>query len=305
MADATECRVAFGGNSLIYFNDLPRLFEAIAGESRKILHDCCLRGGANLTSLFEKGNGMSEKFNTTNALLAQVEEGSEPRFDIGSPTISALLEDARGWDFLVMNDYTQGPARVEAGTAGPNATRGASVEVLRTKYAPLLVASRARPVLVQTWAYREHTKGSEDLGDHVEFDRRLAEGTEVCASALDAAMEEISGSNSTRTLIVPMGSAFAAVRSERLELWRDLFNSDGFHPSPLGSYLFACTLYVTLFGELPPAASSLPLEPASLWEKARVMQPRDTAAERLPTVDECAYLRDVADRTAKCQAARL
>ena len=32
------------------------------------------------------------------------------------------------------------------------------------------------PILLETWAYRAPTKGSDDLGDHAEFTSRLQEG---------------------------------------------------------------------------------------------------------------------------------
>ena len=76
-----------------------------------IEQDSCLHGGTRFCTLIKKGNGMEEKWATHNALLP---DGS---FDIGAPDVQTILGGAAGaeapsWDFVVMNDYTQGPADV-------------------------------------------------------------------------------------------------------------------------------------------------------------------------------------------------
>ena len=91
-----------------------------------------------------------------------------------------------------------------------------------------------------------------------------------------------------------MGTAFTAVHAARPALWHDLFHTDGFHPSPAGSYLEALVIYATIFGVLPLAAVSMPDDPATLWARARVMQPAGTPPLRLPTTEEMRYLRIVA-----------
>jgi hypothetical protein len=52
-------RVAMIGNSLMYYNDLPRLLEAMSGGS--ITQDSCLHGDASFKSHLIYGNGMYEK----------------------------------------------------------------------------------------------------------------------------------------------------------------------------------------------------------------------------------------------------
>ena len=56
---------------------------------------------------------MQRKFATPAALQ---EDGVT--YDIGSPTVSALLENAK-WDYVVMNDHTQSPAREETSRTIP------------------------------------------------------------------------------------------------------------------------------------------------------------------------------------------
>ena len=74
-------KIAFLGNSMIYFNDLPRMFQAISGGNTKIFTGDCLRGGTSLTSLLKLGNGMEKIWNTP---IAKKEDGT---YDIGANTI--------------------------------------------------------------------------------------------------------------------------------------------------------------------------------------------------------------------------
>jgi hypothetical protein len=57
-----DVRVAMIGNSLMYYNDLPRLLEAMSDGS--ITQDSCLHGDASFKSHLIYGNGMYEKVRT-------------------------------------------------------------------------------------------------------------------------------------------------------------------------------------------------------------------------------------------------
>ena len=159
--EKSKASIAFLGNSIIYYNDTPRLLEALGGGA--IVQDSCLRGGVTLGQLLDRGNGMQAKFVSD---------------DKGSPDVASLL--SRAWDFVVMNDYTQAPAR--------EVSRNATVEVLTTRLAPLIAQSGATPILLETWAYRAHTKGSDDLGDTAAFTEALRAGYRVYADALAAVL---------------------------------------------------------------------------------------------------------------------
>jgi len=93
-------RVCFVGNSFVYYNDLPRILEAIAAplsdlNEGGVLTGHCLRGGASLPGLWRRG-GRSEL--------------SESFFDFGPKTVHDLLFDSKEhWDFCVLNDYSQVP----------------------------------------------------------------------------------------------------------------------------------------------------------------------------------------------------
>lgn len=58
-------------------------------------------------------------------------------------------------------------------------------------------------------------------------------------------------------VLSPVGVAWQRVRQERPEL--ELYNPDGNHPSPAGTYLAACVLYTSLFHKSCLGAPSTPL----------------------------------------------
>lgn len=65
-----EIRVAMIGNSLMYYNDLPRLLEAMSGG--RLSQDSCLHGAASFKSHLLYGNGMFAKWDTGNARIWNV-----------------------------------------------------------------------------------------------------------------------------------------------------------------------------------------------------------------------------------------
>ena len=130
-------RVAFLGNSIIYLPTAP----AHRGHQRRCDEQTAAFEVVSFGQLMQRGNG-GKSFRATRR-----------------PSVAALLSSS---DFVVMNDFTQAPAR--------EATRQEGIEVLRTQLAPLIARSGATPVLLQTRAYREVVKVG-DLGDTSEFTR--------------------------------------------------------------------------------------------------------------------------------------
>lgn len=267
-------RVAFLGNSILYYNDCPRLLEALSAP-RSVTQDSCLRGGSTFASLLAKGNGMASKFASPNALKP---DGSH---DVGAPTVRALLIDRGPWDFVVLHDYTQGPTRLES--------RETSSKALVKGYVPLLAKTAAIPVLMQTFAYRRHAKGSEDLGTPPNFTALLQDGYASYAKAL---AEKLPDRQCPR--IAPVATAFLLVHDERPSLWKKLFQPDEYHPSPHGTFLEACVLHCTIFGTAPDVA--VPLDPSVLWSRARRMGPSSSPPLSFPTLSEAEYLLQVAVR---------
>jgi len=260
--------IAFIGNSILYYNDCPRLMQSL---EPKIVQNSCLRGGTSFVKILEDGNGMQKKFRTTKALLL---DGS---YDIGASTVVLLFEE-EDWDFVVMNDYTQAPARPQS--------RESTINILKSDYAPLFSKSGAVPVFLMTWAYRKQVNNSEDLGSVEEFTQSLNEGYHTYARVLDDALGKTNFSR-----VAPVGLAFLEIYRTNRTFWEKLFYIDDYHPSPHGTYLEACVLHYTLFGFQPTRVID---NVKSLWGKARVMQPPDQDQMDLPTVEECDYLSNIA-----------
>ncbi|KAG7354664.1 hypothetical protein IV203_004020 [Nitzschia inconspicua] len=119
-----EVRVAMIGNSLMYYNDLPRLLETMSGGS--ITQDSCLHGDASFKSHLTYGNGMFEKWNTGQARMWDVDKNEpgekqeqyyeyafgtyyddaavdqEPIYDYGACTVEQLL---LGVDERLVEEY--------------------------------------------------------------------------------------------------------------------------------------------------------------------------------------------------------
>jgi hypothetical protein len=272
-----EFRVAFLGNSMLYFNDCPRLFEQMLMTryvNKKVRQDSCLRGGASLVSLWEKGNGMGTKFATPPAALPNSNE-----YDIGALTVQALLSE--GTNVVVLNDHTKSPARTK--------TRQSALAILREKYLPLFKQQQQNNcnllvIFIQTPAYRfPNMLNTEDLGDFDEYTDRLAEGYREY-------MQLIKQDNQLDCRVAPVGEAFRWLRRENSKLWEKLYSWDNFHPSPHGTWLQACVLYCTLIREAPP------MYQPTWWDQSRYMQPPDQDPLPRPTLAEAEELRQVAWR---------
>jgi hypothetical protein len=278
---ANEIRVAFLGNSIQYFNDCPRLLEHMLQTkySNGVYQDSCFRGGASLASLWKNGNGMREKFGQSE--LAKRSDGS---VDIGAETVAKLLGMSNNagydrttvgsvtahWDYVVLNDYTQGPARLE--------TRAETIEALGKCYGPRLTSTI--PIVLQTAAYREKVHDSDDLGSVVDFTSSVMEGCNEYAKVLQKYANDVR--------VAPVGDAFLWVYHRNIKLWRTLFHTDDFHPSPHGTWLQACVLYCTMLREAPPVFQS------EWFARARYMPSLHEESLPLPSMEEAEELRIVA-----------
>lgn len=267
--------VAHLGNSIQYFNDCPRFLEHMLNEKYESVHqDSCLRGGANVTGLFGKGNGMKEKFATPNA------RNTDGTYDVGSMTVSDLLAPDRKWDYVVINDHTQAPVREENKTV--------SIETFKEDYIPLISADTT-VILLMTAAYKEPVKNTTDLGGFDHFTELLVRGYEEYATLFQKAK------------IAPLGLAYQYIKHHPGAVaWESLYAPDEFHPSPHGTYLEASVLYCTITGERPPDYNHL------WWKTARYMQPPTVQPPMpLPTEEEAEFLREVAMKVCNLTAQSL
>jgi hypothetical protein len=93
----------------------------------------------------------------------------------------------------------------------------------------------AEPVLFVTWA---HQNGWSEAGlpDYESMQNQTILGYQTIAHELN-------------DMMAPGGSAWMLEHRQdpQLQLW----NSDGYHPEPSGTYLAACVFYATLFKQSP------------------------------------------------------
>jgi hypothetical protein len=94
----------------------------------------------------------------------------------------------------------------------------------------IIVENGARPVFFMSWAYK----------DKPEMTAQLAEQYTLAGNANDV-------------LVIPAGLAFAKAIEKRADL--ELYQPDKRHPSLLGTYLAACTVYASMFGKSPVGLS--------------------------------------------------
>lgn len=275
----TVSHVGFIGNSMLFHNDVPRLLEAMRPP---LINDCCFRGGGSIASILADGNATwhstAIRMSTPNARRA---DGS---FDVCQSTVAELLSSSP-WDFVVLNDFSQAPART--------ATRAEGAEVLINGYAPLFARTHATPVFLMTHAY-QHVghRGTDDLGNTSEFTRLLREGYDEYAEALGRLLPP-----SQQPIVAPFGTAAALVREEKPALWPQLFDVDGVHLSPSGAYLVAAVLMCSMYGVPAPfAGTALPENTSTLWSKARYMGVPGDPVLPMPSRDDLVYLLGLAER---------
>jgi len=88
-------------------------------------------------------------------------------------------------------------------------------------------------------------------------------------------------------LLSPVGDAFRIIHQERRELWAELYHTDDFHPSAIGTYLSACVLYATVSGKALNTGSHDPFD-REICLKSLV--------SRAPNEEERTYLQGIANR---------
>ena len=87
-------RYANMGNSMQYYNDFPRLLEQMfTAAGYRVERSSYLRSGANLGSMLEGNLNLLDAWRSTTS------------------TVQELLEEQGPWDFVIINDHSQWPAR--------------------------------------------------------------------------------------------------------------------------------------------------------------------------------------------------
>lgn len=129
------------------------------------------------------------------------------------------------WDAVVCQNQSFHPVK------DPAAFRQAALDV------QVLCKSGQKFVFYQTWAYKY---GSDKLaGTGLTYDEMLTRMMDSYAGAADA----------VQGTVVPVGRTFGELRALHPEI--ELYNPDGSHPSPAGTYLAACLFLAVLSGHSP------------------------------------------------------
>jgi len=121
------------------------------------------------------------------------------------------------FDVVIMNDCSQCPIHPQLKSLFHEYSR---------KHCQTAVKHGAKPALFMTWAY----------ADKPEMTSQLAEQYTIAGNENDA-------------LVIPAGLAFAKALSKDPQIV--LYNKDKRHPSLLGTYLAACTIYASLYKKSP------------------------------------------------------
>lgn len=312
-----DLQVAFLGNAYLFVNDVPRLLEAIS--EGHVYQNSCLHAGGSLSDLWITGNGMYTLWHTDEATLTYStgdDEYSESlsTYDYGLCSVTQILQgydeyiaygnaygtyysdglnpclidtdyatfvkaelerDPVHWDYVVMVEQTKRTAIEDA--------RNDTVQALLTQYGPLLKTSGAIPVIVDTHAFWSSKSNMTGLTDIPTFTAMITDGVAEFTAALTSVLPK-----KQAPLVAPIGLAYLTVWEENFDLWEKLFLDDQIHSSIYGSYMLACVLYATLFGDLPEIPESIP----ALFMDARKIVGQPT----YPSSDDADYLRAVAGR---------
>ena len=165
-----KIRLAFVGNSIQFVNDCPTLLGNMMKHNERyksVTQDACLQGGATLISLIEGSTCMSE-FVSESSVLEGLKDDTKDVLLLQST--EKLLKQEK-WDYVIMNDQTQYPARQEL--------RDKTVKILKKRYVPLIDESTT-VIFLMTAAYKTTITGpinnSKDLGTFDQFTELLQEG---------------------------------------------------------------------------------------------------------------------------------
>ena len=233
--------VSLFGNSMLYYNDCPRLLEILMLNNYvsplSIYQNSCLRGGANLKSLWDDGNGMQSRFSLS----------SDTNDTIGAPTVQWLLShppsSVSRWDFVVLQD--------DELFVTDKHMRNISLEALRRNYLPQLrlhdaaTENKTVVLLLKTFAYKSaRLRERIHLGGMEDFTHAVSEGIKVCQGL-------VLNEGDRPCYVVPMAAAVQYISITYPELYNQLYNSDDVHPTPHCTWLQACLLVAMVTSRAP------------------------------------------------------
>jgi hypothetical protein len=142
-----------------------------------------------------------------------------------SPDSLGAIRGSR-WQFVVLQEQSEIPALAAAWQTQMFPATETLVASIRS--------AGATPILLETWAHRD---GLPDQGlDDAAMQAAITQGYRSLGAALGVA-------------VAPAGEAWQTVlrANPTIALWQ----ADGSHPSPAGTYLAACVLYARIFDASP------------------------------------------------------
>jgi hypothetical protein len=222
------------GNSYTYFNELDVLVAGLLVE-----------GGDSTATASRLAQG-GLKF-TDHVAFADTP---------GSAWYAAMTDPGSSPDWVVLQEQSQIPGFPEHASADKTASIAAAMEL-----DDRVEALGAQTVFLMTWGRRDGDASNDWLyPDYPTMQALLTDG--YLGYVADSATAK------RPVWVAPAGLAFEAVYEAELAagdplaadaLFYRLYDVDGSHPSPLGSYLAACVVYATLTGASPEGLSDVGL----------------------------------------------
>lgn len=247
-------RIAYIGNSILYYNDSPGLIAAmISASGRSIEYDACMTGGASFSSMATGRSGCTRSLQISKGLL----------------TIQKLM--GQPWDYIILQDQTKAPSILE--------TRKYHLQMLNQTYAGPIAQSGATPIFMQTAGYKNPRENYEPMT------QQLHDGYHAYADLLTQELQKRSVSAAKQAQVAPVGEAYRELRKTNNLLWRRLYMDDGVHPTAKATWFQACVLYCSILKTDPP-----PYDPA-FWKKPSGEM---RTSQALPTEEEAQELRQMA-----------
>ena len=189
--------------------------------------------------------------------------GNHLDYDMSAPGGYFLMQHAsdtqtldkirsKPWDFVVLQDQSQAPAQTDAYTDVYVLPYAAQLNDLIHK-----AHAGTKTVFFETWGYKNGDAGDcardKNICDYAGMQKRLDQTYYKMAQAADGK-------------VAPVGDAWSIIKQGYPAI--DLYQNDGKHPSPEGTYLAACVFYTTLFGKNVIGASHLTIDP----QHAKILQ---------------------------------
>ena len=149
-----------------------------------------------------------------------------------SATRSAL--ESQSWDYVILQEQSDFPVS--------QSDRERNMYPSIRQFKEWAAAKGAETILFMPWAYRDGFPMS-GLADYQEMQAEVANAYLEIADELDLR-------------VAPVGLAWQDVLQHEPQL--DMWQIDGSHPSPLGSYLAASVFYALIFDESPSGILYIP-----------------------------------------------